>query len=572
MEKLLGEIPLLKGWPPHLLRHLATATELLKIPPNSQLLRQGQENEHLYFLLKGQVSVFVDGALVNRLNTRGDLLGEMSLITKKAAGATILADDDVEVLKVDSTKFLNQVGTDRELSISILYRIYATVLAEKLSNTNQKAKHFEDLSIKLNAAKAELADINADLERKVEERTQTLEQQNAELQAGTRKMEELLNNKKALFSKLSDLSKEQLSRLSRFLDKFRHDHPNQPEVNDARKVLFEIKSLVEPLVERFSIEQAMNSKRVLYADGNKKQQIIAKMALGGTGVILDTALTLDEGRQLMQQNDYDLVLFDSAFADLANQMHEKRPQMQLVLVTNDKMDSVLGSLKTLKSVPQIVSRNEEDRLFTVKNISTTVAKLLAKDLFGLDKYMSWGVDIKRGEVSSSEQRTEAIGKMNQYLESLGVRKIIRERACAVAEEMLMNAIYDAPTDANGKPLFNHLDRKQAIELPKNHTPVRLGFATDGVLVGVSVEDAYGSLEPSVVIRYLERNHLGFENGANEPGKGGAGRGLHQILELSDLVIFNVQAREKTEVISLFNIDQKDKAQLSSSFHLFRLSA
>jgi hypothetical protein len=50
-------------------------------------------------------------------------------------------------------------------------------------------------------------------------------------------------------------------------------------------------------------------------------------------------------------------------------------------------------------------------------------------------------------------------------------------------------------------------------------------------------------------------------------KGGAGRGLHQIIENSDLTIFNVKKGIRTEVICLFNIDgQKREAQ--PSFHYF----
>ncbi len=568
MTQILASLPLLKGWPDHLLKHLAQASQMISVVANSKILEQGQTNEHLYFLLEGETSVFVDGNLVTKLNQRGDLLGEMSLITRKPVGATILAEGPVQLLKVDSARFLAQEGMDRDFSLSVLYRIYATVLAEKLDITNQKAKRFEDLSIKLNVAQSELAEINQGLEKKVEERTQALEQQYAELQVGTRKLEELINSKKNLFGKLSELSKVQLDRLGRFLDQFRRQHPEEPEVNEARKLLFEVRNLIQPLVDRFSFEEAMNSKRVLYVDSSKKQQIIAKMALGGTGVHLDLASTADEGCALFKEKPYDLVMFESGMVELANRIYELSPETQRVLVTNDNVEAFLPHLKQLKGIPQIVSRNEEDRLFTVKNISTTVSKLLSKDLFGLEKYMGWGVDVRTLEVASSAARAEKIAQMDQYFESLGIRRTIRERVNLVADEMLMNAIYDAPVDEAGKALFNHLDRKETVDLPDGRS-ARLRFATDGVLVAIAVEDGYGSLPAEVVLRYLERNYEATGTIENEEGKGGAGRGLHQIVEQSDLVIFNIQKGKRTEAIALFNVDPKDKAQVSSSFHLFQ---
>ena len=59
-------------------------------------------------------------------------------------------------------------GPERDLYRSILYRIYATVLAEKLHETNQKAKHFEELTVQLTATQAELEELNGRVHRATE--------------------------------------------------------------------------------------------------------------------------------------------------------------------------------------------------------------------------------------------------------------------------------------------------------------------------------------------------------------------------------------------------------------------
>src|SRR6185295_14180130 len=99
----------------------------------------------LYFLIDGQVGVYVDGGRVSKMQRKGDLLGEMSVISSKSVGATLLSESAVTLIRVDSKVFLSMKGPERDLYLSILYRIYATVLAEKLHETNQKAKHFEEL-------------------------------------------------------------------------------------------------------------------------------------------------------------------------------------------------------------------------------------------------------------------------------------------------------------------------------------------------------------------------------------------------------------------------------------------
>lgn len=567
MEVIKG-FPLLENFPEHLVAQLAQASELLDLPTNTQILKQGQMNDHLYFLISGQIGVYVDGGRVSKMQRKGDLLGEMSVISNKPTGATILSESPVTLLRLDSRIFLNMSGPDRDLYLSILYRIYATVLAEKLDTTNQKAKHFEELTIKLTATQAELEEINQNLERKVEERTAKLEQQNMALQAGKNKTEDLLNSKRMIFSKLNDLQEKHFNPLKSFLDEVRKKHPEEVAVNNARQALFDVQHLIGPLASHYVDENSLQSKKVLLGDSNKKQQIVAKMALGGTGVELDLVSSVDEGKEKLQNKVYDLVVFDAEMLELGNLAREKDPKVGTVLMTSDQIPSYLPALKKLSAVPHIVSRDAEDRTFTVKNILTTVTKVLSRDFFGLEKYLSWGADVQSKPIFSSKQRPDLINEVDQYFEKLGVRRANRDRVKVVLEEMLMNAIYDAPVGADGKSLYNHMPRTVELMLkPEEQGTVR--WATDGMLIAVSVQDPFGSLKGSVILKYLESNYAGDVQDMNsKEGKGGAGRGLHQIVENSDLVVFNVEPGKKTEAIALFNVEVKEKANQNPSFHLF----
>ncbi len=568
MRALFQSFPLLANFPENLLMQLVQAAEILDLPTNTQILRQGQANEHLYFLIQGHIGIYVDGGRVSVLKNKGDLVGEMSVITGKPSVATILSEDPVTMVRINSRIFLDVTGPERELYLSTLFRIYSTVLAEKLDRTNQKAKHFEELTINLTAAQSELKEINQNLEFKVEERTQKLEQQNTELQAGKNKMEDLLNTKRVVFQKLSEMQEQQLLPLKGYLDDFRKLHPQDAAVDQLRKAVFEVQTLITPLAEQYSVEQATQGKKVLLADTNKKQQVIAKMALGGTGVLLDIAASVEEGRAKIEATEYDLIVFDAANIELANLAAEKNPKTGLVLMTSDQIPTYLPALKALKATPHIVSRDDSDRTFTVKNIVTTVTKLLSRDFFGLEKYISWGVDVQTMPIVGSKQRQDILFDVARYFEKIGIRRANRDRIQCVLEEMLMNAIYDAPIGKDGKSLYNHLPRTVDFNLkPEEQGMVR--FATDGMLIAVSVQDPFGSLQGSTILRYLEANYGGTANDINaKENKGGAGRGLHQIVENSDLVVFNVDPGKKTEAIALFNVEVKEKADQNPSFHLF----
>jgi CRP-like cAMP-binding protein len=565
---ILKEFPLFDSFPEHLVAELANGSEIVDMPENTQILKQGQMNEHLYFLINGRVGVYVDGGRVSKMQRKGDLLGEMSVITNQPVTATILSESKVTLLRMDSAVSMNVKGPERELYLSILYRIYAMVLAEKLHITNQKAKHFEELTVQLQAAKAELEEANETLEMKVEERTQSLEQQKAELMAGKNRVEELLNNKRVLFRRLKELNAQYLSPLKAFLDEMRKRNPEEPTIDAARTVVFDVQQLLGPLAAQYSSEEAVHGKRVLVADTNKKQQVVAKMALGGTGVVLDVVGSVEEGQARIAETNYDLVIFDAANVELGNMAKAKNPRTDIVLTASDQIPAYLPLLRALTTVPYIVSRDDSDRTFTVKNIVTTVIKLLSHDLFGLEKYLSWGVDIQSRQITGSRQREGLIAEIDAYFGKIGVRRANRDRMRSVVEEMLMNAIYDAPTGQDGSALYNHMSRTEDVALkPEQQGQVR--FATDGMLIAISVQDPFGSLKGSTILKYLEHNYAGTTGDLNaRQNKGGAGRGLHQIVENSDLVVFNVDPGRITEVIALFNVEVKEKAQQNPSFHLF----
>ncbi|MGZ3817943.1 MAG: cyclic nucleotide-binding domain-containing protein, partial [Bdellovibrio sp.] len=177
----------------------------------------------------------------------------------------------------------------------------------------------------------------------------------------------------------------------------------------------------------------------------------------------------------------------------------------------------------------------------------------------------WGVDVKTKQVVSSTQREELRNELTSYFKKMGIRSTVLERMNTAAEELLMNAVYDAPVNINGKALFNHFSRKSEIKLDTHQQSI-LSYASDGVLLAVSVKDPFGALTKDIIIDYLLSCYNG-QAGTLNTGKAGAGRGLHQIIEAADITVFNVKKGVRTEVICMFHTDgQKREAQ--PSFHYF----
>lgn len=582
MAQKLREVGFFADFPDELLLEIAEITNVVRFEAEEDILKQGQFNSSLYLLTSGKVGVYVDQGQVAELESFGDLIGEMSVIQSKPCSATIRAEGTVELFRIGINDINSFSQEDQERLRHTLYRIYASVLVDKLQATNQKAKNIERINEELGITKAELEIANEKLEKKVEQRTQDLyrktqdlinshsklETQNVELLASHKKLEELYSTKKLTFQKLEELYKDHLIPLRLTLDSLEVTVPeeSQEEVKMAGNEVLETIGLLEPITELFRAEQAMEQQKVLLADSQKKQQILAKMALGGTGAMLEIASTPEEAEEAISKGTFDIIFADETMFDLINKVPSICPTSKVVLMTADSVPNYLQEVKKMSYMPNIVSRNSEDRAFTMKNIVTSVSKLTSRDIFGIEKYLAWGAEVRELDVVSSDQRLELISSVEKYFEELGIRRSNRDRASLVMEELLMNAIYDAPTDDKGNSVYNHLDRKTKVELAPEHQ-AKLRYATDGMLMAVSVQDPNGSLKGETILNYLESCYTG-EAGKFQVNKGGAGRGLHQIIENSDLVVFNIRTGVTTEVIALFNVDQKGSVDKEPSFHLF----
>lgn len=431
------------------------------------ILRQGQPNQSLFFLRSGKVEIILSGEVVAEFEGKGEVIGEMSVISLNPATSSVRAATDVECFSVKTEDFDHVHPKDKDHFDSLLYRIYASILVERLVKTNEKARMFE-------IANRELQRVQVDL-----------------LELG--------------------------------------------------------------------------EKNVLLVESDKKQQVIARMAVGGTGVHLDIANTKEEAEVFVGKNKYDAILCEEAFLDILVTAHKNKIAPHLVLLTAPDVTNNLTTMKGLPFVDNIMSRDPDDRSLTVRSLLTTMTKVLNRNIFGMEKYLSWGAEVHLKGVHASKQRDELKEEMITYFKQSGIRKSILDRVYLVMEEMLMNAIFDAPTDNHGQAIYNHLSRKTEINLEKSQESI-MRYAFDGSVIAISVEDPFGALTKDVIIQYLESCYQG-KAGTLNINKGGAGRGLHQIIESSDLTIFNVKRGMRTEVISLFNLEATRKDH-KPSFHYF----
>ena len=192
-----------------------------------------------------------------------------------------------------------------------------------------------------------------------------------------------------------------------------------------------------------------------------------------------------------------------------------------------------------------------DDKFEPEDFIITVTKLLHGQVFGLQKYFPWGVTLYNMEISGYEEKVKAIDVLNAYAELAGARGPVRDRMALVAEELIINAMYHAPVDDKGKPLYRHMARKDLAKLTFDKK-VKLACASNGQHFAVAVRDAYGTLDKDVVVKFLSKGTS--KSLEPEQRESGAGLGLVTALKNANKLVFNLAPGSGSEVIALFDLD------------------
>ena len=197
-----------------------------------------------------------------------------------------------------------------------------------------------------------------------------------------------------------------------------------------------------------------------------------------------------------------------------------------------------------------------------------VDKIINRDLWGMERYFQRETPIRSFAVTSSGQRDKLLSELAEYLAPFKANRRIVAAAQSVADEFVMNAVYNAPTGPSGEHLYASRSRTEAVDLSSGDAAL-FRYTCDGERVFLSIADRFGSLEPDKVKRYLIR---GLKGGAGqiEQKEGGAGLGLYTLLKSANRLIINIAPGVGTEMIAVLEVSGSFKRFLArpKSFHLF----
>ncbi|HEU0034412.1 MAG TPA: PEGA domain-containing protein [Kofleriaceae bacterium] len=311
----------------------------------------------------------------------------------------------------------------------------------------------------------------------------------------------------------------------------------------------------------------MLARRIIAVSPDKafgKQLAVALRAAGGA---VDLHAGLDDLGKGELQAALVVLHLDGELAGSASQIVGR-------LVGDTRLIAILPR-STLAAIVDVMQASErvaglmvtED--FDATRLSAMATRVLAGDIFGLEKVVPWGTQIHAALVGDYQEKSLCIAQVSEFAELMGVRRKYRESIEQCLDEMLMNALYDAPVDEQGRQIFAEIPTKTRISLRLEQKAV-VQYACNAKRFAISVRDAFGTLERATVLRYLDKC-LHSEQQIDRK-IGGAGLGLYLMTSSSSDVYFNVLPGVATEAVCTFDLDAAKQQLASFGFFTEKIDA
>lgn len=261
-----------------------------------------------------------------------------------------------------------------------------------------------------------------------------------------------------------------------------------------------------------------------------------------------------------------LLCSDAFDGDLIVELLRNRPGLRGLLWTAEPIKRSLRHMQDCPAISHVLARKDFESPPRPWELLMAARRILLGDgAPPFTAYLDWGAQIISLAVSSTADRDRAVGNVQEFIARLQAPKRVGEMFGELAHELLMNAMYDAPVDATGHPMYA-ADRKAEITLSAAQQPTVL-LGTDGTKLALQVRDPFGRLQRNHVVGGLLR---GLSGGEMDQSHGGAGLGMMVCHNSAAAMFFDVMRGRATEVTAVFELDQnlREFRTSAKSLHFF----
>ncbi len=248
---------------------------------------------------------------------------------------------------------------------------------------------------------------------------------------------------------------------------------------------------------------------------------------------------------------------DGNIDEVERQLERTRQKAHVAVVVPHAGLTDLTRLLHDRRINHVIVGDELDR-----GVYVTAQKLLTGDIFGIEKYLPEGTPVHYLRLNDFEGRSRAIDAILEFAQGARIRRTIRTAIGSVCEELLMNALYDAPVDEFGNQVFAEIDPHDRTKT-RSPKPVSIRYAATETQFAVAVRDRFGRLAKNTILSYINKC-LTSDNQIDRKTYG-AGLGLYLVANAAASYVVNVAFGIATEVVCTFDRTSKSPLRLVGVF-------
>jgi len=138
LDKLL-QLPFLGSIGEKYIKNILRLSKIRTFDDGETITKEKSYDRWIYVLFSGAVRIVKNGKELARINEVGNTFGELTAIDGKARSASVEAIGPTVCLAIDAS-FMNETAgaLEQALFVSVLYKLFAEVVAQRLRSTTEE--------------------------------------------------------------------------------------------------------------------------------------------------------------------------------------------------------------------------------------------------------------------------------------------------------------------------------------------------------------------------------------------------------------------------------------------------
>jgi hypothetical protein len=231
-----------------------------------------------------------------------------------------------------------------------------------------------------------------------------------------------------------------------------------------------------------------------------------------------------------------------AFIDLEllPQLDSMPPGVTIVGVARGGVAELVDAMLVFPSLSNVISTS----MLASPNAAAHIAALCDRVAHGVEHKVLGPTGVGRAALlASSERRAQRLDRIGDFFAMHAVSSKMIAMMSDVAEELITNAIYDAPHEAGC--FGSAVPRTDRVELPPEQA-CEISYGVDAGSVYMRVRDPFGALTRKRLLQVLARCRT--KDVQFDESRGGAGLGMWRVFSAASTIVISVIPGRLTDVL------------------------